>query len=611
MRTLFIALAVVLSGALTAWAGELDSYYLQRFAQLSGGSRPLAGALLSSTPPADRCQTPLLHGLARDWPRLAGATRVTLAKFVAAPVLAGETTFTSAHFTVHYATSGNDAPPAADLNSNSVPDWIETIAATFEAVYSQETAGLGYQPPPTINGQPYAIYLQNLGSQSTFGFTQSDVQAAPGSNAVTSFIVIDNDFLEPVFQNSIPGAGASAGKALSALQITAAHEFHHAIQYGYNFFFDIWYAEATSTWVEDELYDAVNQLYNYLPASYLNISTSLDIPVDVSTGGGYGRWLFNRTLAEHHSPTIIRNVWERLATLAPPSSGADIPMAPVIDATLNGLGDSVGTAYFEFAKKLYKREWSTHQNDITLIYLHPLTFAATYTSYPVSATAVPAPLITLPHYAFGMFRFTPSASAPQDLQLTFSAKPAAITATVFKKLTNGTFLEYPFDPATATITITGFNDASTSEAVLIVTNTSNNDNQTVAFSSDGSSPPPAAGNPGGGGGGGCFIATAAYGSYLHPKVMVLRQFRDRVLLPNRPGRLLVAAYYRLSPPLAAIIARHEALRKVSRWLLAPMVFAIEQPAAAGCALILVLLFLHRRRTVSIRRPSAVKPATQA
>ncbi|HEY5973724.1 MAG TPA: MXAN_6640 family putative metalloprotease [Geobacteraceae bacterium] len=605
MRNFFITLAMVLSSTLAGWAGELDSYYLQRFAELSSGNHPLAGALISSTPPADRCQTPLFHGLARDWPKLAGATQVTLAKFVAAPVLAGETTFTTAHFTVHYATSGGDAPPAADLNSNSVPDWIETVAATFESVYSQETATLGYQPPPTVNSQPYGIYLQNLGSQSIFGFTQSDVQAAPGSNSVTSFIVIDNDFLDPIFQSSIPGAGNSTSKALSALQITAAHEFHHAIQYGYNFFFDIWYAEATSTWLEDELYDAVNQLYNYLPAFYLNISNSLDTPVDVNTGGGYARWLFNRSLAERHSPATIRNVWERLATLAPPSSGADIPMAPVIDATLNGVGDSVGTAYFEFAKKLYKRDWTTHQNDISLINQHPLTFAATYTSYPISATAVPAPLITLPHYAFGMFRFTPSASAPQNLQLTFSTKPATITATAFKKLANGTFQEYPFDPATSTITITGFNDTSTSEAVLIVTNTSNSDNQTVAFSSDGSTPPASGG--GGGGGGGCFIATAAYGSYLHPKVVVLRQFRDQILLPNKPGRLLVAAYYRLSPPLAAIIARHETLRAVSRWFLMPLVFSIEYPAATGGIIILAILFLLRRHPVSLRRPSPAKP----
>lgn len=58
----------------------------------------------------------------------------------------------------------------------------------------------------------------------------------------------------------------------------------------------------------------------------------------------------------------------------------------------------------------------------------------------------------------------------------------------------------------------------------------------------------------------CFIATAAYGAADAPEVEALRRFRDRRLLTNRPGAVLVRAYYRLSPPFARLIARKPRLR---------------------------------------------------
>nr|NIO21048.1 hypothetical protein [Candidatus Aenigmarchaeota archaeon] len=61
---------------------------------------------------------------------------------------------------------------------------------------------------------------------------------------------------------------------------------------------------------------------------------------------------------------------------------------------------------------------------------------------------------------------------------------------------------------------------------------------------------------GGGSEGGCFIATAAYGSYLNPHVKTLRGFRDEFLTPNPLGRKFVHLYYRYSPRMANQVKKY-------------------------------------------------------
>ena len=78
---------------------------------------------------------------------------------------------------------------------------------------------------------------------------------------------------------------------------------------------------------------------------------------------------------------------------------------------------------------------------------------------------------------------------------------------------------------------------------------------------------------GGGGGGksGCFIATAAFGSPLERHVVLLKEFRDVVLLPTKLGKKFVSAYYRISPPAADFISRHDQLKPLVRIALYPLI----------------------------------------
>lgn len=92
----------------------------------------------------------------------------------------------------------------------------------------------------------------------------------------------------------------------------------------------------------------------------------------------------------------------------------------------------------------------------------------------------------------------------------------------------------------------------------------------------------------------CFIATAAFGSYLYPEVKTLRNFRDNYLVTNTLGQKFVTLYYKNSPPLAQYIAKRDNLKTVTRWLLTPLVYAIKYPAIL---LLISLIFLFRKNKI--------------
>ena len=95
---------------------------------------------------------------------------------------------------------------------------------------------------------------------------------------------------------------------------------------------------------------------------------------------------------------------------------------------------------------------------------------------------------------------------------------------------------------------------------------------------------------------GCFIATAAYGSYLAPHVQTLREFRDDTLLRFSAGKWLVAQYYAYSPDIAELIVNNDTLKQITRALLLPLVLSVKYPSLLLCIpLLITILYFTKRK----------------
>jgi len=181
-----------------------------------------------------------------------------------------------------------------------------------------------------------------------------------------------------------------------------------------------------------------------------------------------------------------------------------------------------------------------------------------------------------------------------SIKATFSTAmdPATLTSSTFF-LTPQVAVAVSYDPSSLTATLTPSENlhhdwtytATITTGVMDANGNHLAANFTWTFTTEHNHPRP------------CFIATAAYGSYLDPHVAVLRTFRDTCLMTNRAGRAFVAFYYQYSPPLARLIARHAALRTVTRWALAPIVYGVIHPLIFGLIppVCLALIYLDKRR----------------
>jgi hypothetical protein len=191
-------------------------------------------------------------------------------------------------------------------NSTSAEDADLTMTS-FAGVWDLEVLDYGYRRPLSDDDGFTDIYLRDIGNQGLFGYCASDDPNASSPSYpygdVSAYCVVDDDFIE----------FGTSQTPQEFREVTAAHEFFHAIQFAYDLFEDLWLMEGTAMLMEDQYADGVNDNVNYLDNSVL---TSPPTAVDTGEGGfQYGAWIWWRFLVERFdelgNPLVIRQIWER------------------------------------------------------------------------------------------------------------------------------------------------------------------------------------------------------------------------------------------------------------------------------------------------------------
>lgn len=283
------------------------------------------GPTVGEIPP--RCGTSVLALIQQSFDQFDLQQQLALRPLFSRPEgLPGNYISAGGRFKIHYAPDGVDAVPGQDENGNGVPDYVEQVAIAFEFSYAREVGDLGYRPPPDdgIDGSEYDVYIQAL-ADGFYGLTTLE-NSVPGTvrNDVTSFIKIDNDFQNGQSTHGLAGA-----------QVTAAHEFFHAIQLGYRTALvpnDFFYYELCSSWMEDVVYDDINDYYFNVPLYFQRIDSPFN-RFELTSLTNYGAAVWNHMLVEKYgNPDMIRQTWEFMQT--------DMPILESIDKSLESLGST-------------------------------------------------------------------------------------------------------------------------------------------------------------------------------------------------------------------------------------------------------------------------------
>ncbi len=300
-------------------------------AQTLKGAKTLPKEYRADEPLPERCGTRVTSEAVENWDSYSLETQTALRPVLARPAQQKSLVSPDGSFVIHYDTAGPHAVPAEDEDLSGAPDYVENLAAYADSSHRMEVLQLGYRRPPFDADSLYDIYTQDLGA-GLYGYTQPESPGPAPWADFTSFIVVHRNFF------GFPPNNDPDGIQKGAMKVTVAHEYHHAVQFAYNASLQsrLWFMEISSTWMEDVVFDPVDDNYNYLPIFFAEPHTPL-----TSTGiHMYASFIWNQYLAQNFGPDIIRQAWEENISFAAHQA---------LDRVLQTFSTTLGSEFSRFA----------------------------------------------------------------------------------------------------------------------------------------------------------------------------------------------------------------------------------------------------------------------
>lgn len=314
-----------------------------------------------------KCSFPLMTEAARRMHEGSTELRAAIQRSLRPAAFDTSIVSASGRFRVYFDLTGPNAAALLNGDTARIPGtsmaYALKIAEFFDTSYQQEVMVQGYTAPPLLRGlSEYQVFI--IDYHGSFYGETIPIEALPPTTAqptYATYIQVDNDFLE------------YKTKGLKAAKVTAAHEFHHALQLGtYGWWFDhSWFYEMTSTYFEEAVFPDGDDYLLYMKDFFKMPERSL------YNWRGYECALFPLMMEARLGGFLpLRRAWDAIKTMAP---------LPALEQAITEAGSRLDAEYCEFAR------WNYYTN-----YRSELSPTQRYTDaqlYPrVTLISMPLPL---------------------------------------------------------------------------------------------------------------------------------------------------------------------------------------------------------------------------